>query len=188
MTKTSTPTEVALLAAQLDTTMEIFHERLAGLTDEEYLWEPVPGAWSLRPRGQQSTDRGYGKGDYVFEYTAPPPEPSPLRTIGWLLWHISAGSLLRSDYTIGGHDMTWNDVECPGTAEGGLALLRHGVGRYRAIYDEVPADEFAQVGRSSFPWGLDPGLPLRDILWWQNREVIHHAAEVSMLRDFYAWR
>jgi hypothetical protein len=25
--------------------------RLDGLTDEEYLWEPAPGAWSLRPRG-----------------------------------------------------------------------------------------------------------------------------------------
>ena len=22
--------------------------RLAGLTDEEYFWEPVPGCWSLR--------------------------------------------------------------------------------------------------------------------------------------------
>lgn len=23
--------------------------RLSGLTDEEYLWEPVAGAWSVRP-------------------------------------------------------------------------------------------------------------------------------------------
>lgn len=25
--------------------------RLAGLTDAEYFWEPVPGAWSVRRRG-----------------------------------------------------------------------------------------------------------------------------------------
>jgi hypothetical protein len=25
--------------------------RLAGLTDEEYYWEPVPGCWSIRPGG-----------------------------------------------------------------------------------------------------------------------------------------
>lgn len=25
--------------------------RLEGLTDAEYLWEPAPGAWSIRPRG-----------------------------------------------------------------------------------------------------------------------------------------
>jgi len=29
---------------------------------------------------------------------------------------------------------------------------------------------------------------LRDILWWQNREIIHHTAEISLLRDLYAWR
>lgn len=184
----TTPTEVALLAAQLDTSMEIFNDRLAGLTDEEYLWEPVPGSWSLRPRGTEKTAKAFGKGDLVFEYEAPPPEPSPMRTIAWLLWHISWGCLLRSDYTIGDRKLTQADLECEPTAEAAVAQLRHCVGRYRAIFDEVPADEFAQVGRSSFPWGLDPTLPLRDILWWQNREVIHHSAEVSMLRDLYAWR
>nr|MDQ3383905.1 DinB family protein [Actinomycetota bacterium] len=25
--------------------------RLDGLTDEDYLWEPVPDCWSVRPRG-----------------------------------------------------------------------------------------------------------------------------------------
>ena len=25
--------------------------RLAGLTDEEYFWEPVADCWSVRPRG-----------------------------------------------------------------------------------------------------------------------------------------
>jgi hypothetical protein len=184
----TTPPEVALLAAQLDTTMEIFTERLIGLTDEEYFWEPVPGSWSLRPRGTQLTPRGYGKGDLVFDYDAPPPEPSPMRTIAWLLMHISQGCLMRSDYTIGDRKLTFDDMECPATAAAALENLEYSVGRYRAIFDEVPADEFAQVGRSSFPWGLDPTLPLRDILWWQNREVIHHAAEVSMLRDLYAWR
>ncbi len=26
--------------------------RLSGLTDEEYLWEPVAGCWNLRRRGE----------------------------------------------------------------------------------------------------------------------------------------
>ena len=26
--------------------------RLDGLTDDEYLWEPVPGCWSVRPRDE----------------------------------------------------------------------------------------------------------------------------------------
>jgi hypothetical protein len=57
MSETNRPTEIALLAAQLDTNMEFFWDRLAGLTDEEYLWEPGPGAWNLRPGTQQRTPR-----------------------------------------------------------------------------------------------------------------------------------
>ncbi|CAN5416837.1 hypothetical protein BH18ACT1_BH18ACT1_02660 [soil metagenome] len=28
---------------------------LEGLTDEEYLWEPAPRAWSIRPRAEART-------------------------------------------------------------------------------------------------------------------------------------
>ena len=45
------PIEIALLAAQLDASMEICWEQLVGL-DDEYLWEPGPGAWNLRPHGR----------------------------------------------------------------------------------------------------------------------------------------
>jgi hypothetical protein len=43
-------------------------------------------------------------------------------------------------------------------------------------------DSDAVVGRSDYPLGLDPRLPLRHILWWQNREMIHHAANTCQLR------
>ncbi len=188
MTAEDRPPNVAALAAQLDTTMEILYERLVGLTDDEYLWEPTPSCWSLRPRGQHRTAKAYGKGDWVFEYEAPPPEPAPLRTIAWLCWHMAAGTTLRADYTIGGRSLTFDDIEGPPTAEGGIALLRAGADRWRAVFEEVAPDEYAQVGRSAFPWGLDPKLPLADILWWQNREMIHHGAEIAMLRDLYAQR
>ena len=40
------------LAEQLDFYWrEQLRPRLNGLTDEEYRWEPVPGAWNVRPRG-----------------------------------------------------------------------------------------------------------------------------------------
>src|SRR6266511_4211947 len=73
MTTGDRPPNVAALAAQLDSTMGILYERLAGLTDEEYLWEPAPSCWSLRPRGQHRTAKAYGKGDWVWEYEAPTP-------------------------------------------------------------------------------------------------------------------
>jgi hypothetical protein len=30
--------------------------RLVGLTDDEYLWEPVAGAWSIRPWALRGSD------------------------------------------------------------------------------------------------------------------------------------
>jgi hypothetical protein len=37
-----------LLLTSLDYVWSRIRERLDGLTEEEYLWEPVPGCWSVR--------------------------------------------------------------------------------------------------------------------------------------------
>src|ERR1700728_2066466 len=56
--------------------------RLAGLTDDEYFWEPVAGCWSLRPdeQGRWRLDGGGGGG--------PAPDPVPVTTIAWRLGHL----------------------------------------------------------------------------------------------------
>jgi len=185
---TDQPIEVTLLAAQLDTSMQFFTARLAGLTNAEYRWEPAPGAWNLRPRGEVRTAGHAGRGDWVWEYESPTPEPAPLRTIAWLLWHTGTACRLRADWTTGGHRLTADDIGCPPTAEDGVAQFQDSVARWRAVFDALAPPEYAQVGRCSFPEGLDPEVPLRDLLWWQNREVIHHSAEVALLRDLYARR
>ena len=52
--------------------------RLEGLTDEEYLWEPVADSWSIRPRAdpvrrRPPSVRARGSA------TTPPTSPSPHR-------------------------------------------------------------------------------------------------------------
>ena len=37
--------------------------RLAGLTDEEYFWEPVADCWSVRPRGTETAPIEAGSGE-----------------------------------------------------------------------------------------------------------------------------
>ena len=37
-----------------------------------------------------------------------------------------------------------------------------------------------------YPYGLDPEIPFIGIIRWTNRELIHHLAEVALLRDLYA--
>ena len=33
--------------------------------------------------------------------------------------------------------------------------------------------------------GSDPEEPFIDIAWWVNQEVLHHGAEIALLRDLY---
>ncbi len=188
MTGTDRPTEIALLAAQLDTSMEFFWTRLDGLTDDEYLWEPRAGAWNLRPRELQRTSRARGGGDWVWEFEPRNPQPAPLRTIAWLMWHLSEMCLGRADWTNGEHRLQPDDVACMPTADGAVTQLKDAVARWRSVFKELEPAEYEVVGRSQYPDGLDPDLPLRDILWWQNREIIHHTAEIALLRDLYASR
>ena len=62
---------------------------LETLTDEEYLWEPVPGCWSIRPTGPG------GRGEFE---SWPAPEPAPVTTIAWRLSHLAEVSLRRDLY------------------------------------------------------------------------------------------
>ena len=180
------PAKVQVLAAQLDTSRQFFVGRLEGLTDHEYLWEPVPGAWNLRPAGQVRTSKAAGKGEFLQEHE-PGAQPPPLRTIAWLVCHLVEMQTRRHDYTLGTHSVGRDDLEWPATADAALAALDEAYDRWRSVFDLVPAAEFDQVGRSDYPQGLDPTLPLVDILWWMNREYIHHTAEIAFLRDLYAW-
>ncbi len=50
------------------------------------------------------------------------------------------------------------------------------------------AEQALQVGYSAFPHGMDPDLPFVDIVWWMNRELIHHRADIALVRDLYAHR
>jgi len=58
---------LSLLVDQLDRAREIAQVRLTGLGDEEYLWEPAPGAWSIRRRGQASSPKAFGPGAWVLD-------------------------------------------------------------------------------------------------------------------------
>ena len=66
-----TTDRLGVLLDQLDKARELAEVRLAGLGDEEYLWEPVADCWSIRPREEATTARAYGPGDWVIDIGAP---------------------------------------------------------------------------------------------------------------------
>ncbi|GGP33578.1 DinB family protein [Streptomyces melanogenes] len=62
---------LGLLIDQFDRAREMAQVRLTGLGDEEYLWEPAPGSWSVRRREDAVTPRAFGPGDWVLDLGAP---------------------------------------------------------------------------------------------------------------------
>src|SRR5690625_757344 len=67
--------------------------RLDGLTDHEYLWKPVPDAWSIAPRGESDAPITAGSGTYLVDFAMPEPDPAPVTTVAWRFAHLLVGIL-----------------------------------------------------------------------------------------------
>ncbi|MFV2197305.1 DinB family protein [Nocardiopsis sp. LOL_012] len=153
--------------------------RLEGLTDDEFFWEPVPGAWTVRERPD---------GRHTPDYAVPEPDPPPVTTIAWRLGHITVEVLeLRDDWHFGDRTATRADADWPFGADEARERLRRAyrswTGHLAALDDEAMA---APVGAAeSSQWS---GFPMVALVLHLNREIIHHGAEVALLRDLYRAR
>ncbi|MBG0829683.1 DinB family protein [Planomonospora sp. ID67723] len=174
-----------LLADQLDWHWQ-HHLRpgLDGLTDDEYLWEPVDGCWSVRPRGTASAPIAAGSGDFVIEFALPEPDPAPVTTIAWRLGHIIVGVLgLRTASHFGGPPVDYEGFAYSGTAAGALRQLDETYAAWRDGVRALGAEGLARpCGPAEGPYAEEP---LAALVLHINREVLHHGAEVLLLRDLY---
>jgi hypothetical protein len=176
------------LAEQLDWQWrENLRPRFEGLTDEEYLWEPVPGMWSLRPRGTAVTPLAAGGGEFTADFAFPEPSPAPVTTIAWRLAHLVVGVFgLRAASHFGGPAMSYETCEYPGTAAGALADLDASYARWmNGVRGLSPADLLRPVGPAEGEWA---DVPMADLVLHINREALHHGAEIALLRDLYQWK
>ena len=175
------------LVGQLDFYWNVhFRPRLTGLTDSEYLWEPVPGMWSVRP---DTTGR------LRVDFLAPEPPIPPVTTIAWRLDHVTREVLgKRARALFGGSpagdaddiDM-YDDRHWPepvsGTAADALADLDRAYGLWR---DGVGARGDAAMERPLGPRGAAYATDsLAQLVLHINREVMAHGAEICLLRDLY---
>ncbi|MFF3059476.1 DinB family protein [Streptomyces sp. NPDC057909] len=165
---------------------------VASMTDEEYLWEPVPGCWSVRRRaagpGPGATVL-VGAGDWGRDATPPPhPTPPPFTTLAWRLSHLSELLALRADHTIGSHTLTRDDYVVAGDAAEAIAAFEAAATAWREAL--LGADDAAldTVGHSTYPHGSDPEDPFIETVWWVNQELLHHGAEIALIRDLFRAR
>ncbi len=72
--------------------------RLAGLTDEEYFWEPVPGCWSIRPRAEATSPMAAGGGLPLAAGGGPPFAALVLHIHREAIHHLAEVLVLRDLY------------------------------------------------------------------------------------------
>ena len=220
-----------LLLDQFDCAREMAQVRLTGLGDEEYLWEPAPGSWSIRRRGEATTPRAFGPGEWVLDkgaadipaseyaevarqvaggmaiekvaedwsvsverveqvlaHTGPvEPDVSPVTTIAWRLGHLHSNFAGDWEWTFGERRRDPHEL-VDFTPSASLAVQRFWatVDRWRESVATVSDEQLDTVGFSQYPYGSNPDEPYIAVLWGINLELIHHMAEIALLRDL--WR
>lgn len=149
--------------------------RITGLTQAEYLWEPVPDCWTVRQAGDE----------VVVDWSGDDLDPSPFTTIAWRIYHL-ASDCLANFYSAGGL---------------GPWPIRTPRGRWTLDVDE--ALELFDQSWSSFrtavgglgeqamwrPLGPDWGQYAEDswaaLVLHIMDELSHHGAEIALLRDLW---
>jgi hypothetical protein len=161
--------------------------KLEGLTDDEYFWEPVADCWSVRPRAAATAPVLGGSGDFVSEFAFPEPDSAPVTTIALRLVHLIVGVYgIRNANHFGGPPIDYFTYEHPATAAAALADLDGAHNRWVAGVQQLGNEGLERpVGKAEGPYAAHPFVLLVTHI---HREVIHHGAEILLLRDLYRSR
>jgi hypothetical protein len=190
----------ARLHEQLDWHWQVaLRPRLAGLTDEEYFWEPVPDCWNVRPRGTSPaiTRPGAfsaGTGAFTADFAFPEPDPAPVTTIAWRLAHLIVGVFgYRAAAHFGSTIVSGSDGATAYRAFDYAGTAAEALDQLDAVYADWsagvrgldPVALAAPVGAAEGPFADHPMI---ELVLHINREALHHGAEIALLRDLYRAR
>lgn len=161
--------------------------RMAGLTDEEYFWEPVPGGWSIRPEGTSHAPMTAGAGPFRADFAIPEPDPPPVTTIAWRLGHLVVGVFgIRAAMHFGGPPCDYGTFAYAGGAGEALAQLDAAYAAWTTGVRGLGVDGLARpCGPAEGPWA---DHPMAELVLHISREALHHGAEIALLRDLYRAR
>jgi hypothetical protein len=172
---------------------------LKGLSQEEFEWEPHPGAWGVRRREACTTPNpsGAAGSDWVVDHDWSISEAAhqgeavePMTTIGWLLNHFGAAPGLTAELEIVGGPTVptlevywrmWGHTVIP-TVDDAVTRFQDGWSAFRAALRNA-TDEMLEREYEGHPWRRgDRALSA------MLNEVSHHGTQICMLRDLFANR
>jgi hypothetical protein len=159
--------------------------RLDGLTDEEYFWQPVADCWTISRRGASTAPVSWGSGQFTLDFAPPTSyEREPVTTIAWRLGHLTVGFAESVGTHFGGPPTDVATFTFAGTADEALRQLDETYARWIAGVQSLGATGLARPqGPTQPPEFAD--APMARLVLYVTVEVIHHGAEICLLRDLY---
>ena len=139
---------------QFDLTWELADLHLAALVEDDFLWEPAPLCWTLRP----DTD-----GVWRPDWADSEPDPIPVPTIAWLTWHVLWWWSTTIDRVSGAAPRDRGDVAWPGDGAAAVTAIRELAARWWALLAELDGEH----ARTAL---------------WLNAELMKNIAEIGQLR------
>jgi DinB superfamily len=166
------------LMESLDNAWDPLIARTQDLSEAEYAWLPAPGAWTVRLNARRRWHADWDDED---------PDPAPVTSISWRCWHIGADCLdsystrLWGATGLGLATTSWVGTwgEAKPILEKEWEIFRSGV----AAWDEERL--LTALGPTWGPYAQSSHL---DLALHAQREIIHHGAEIALLRDLYRAR
>jgi hypothetical protein len=162
------------LLEALDNAWSPLISRLADMTDEEYYWEPVADCWTVRDID----------GEWIADWADPDPDPAPVTTIAWRCWHLAVDCL--DSYSARLFDRRGTDLTGATWVASwaiGSDLLARSWSVFRSGVAAWNDDELLIPLGSS--WGPFANHSNLDLAFHGIREIVHHGAEIALLRDLY---
>lgn len=174
------PVELARVKQDLldaaDFAFRRLRDRVDGLTDVEYLWEPTDGCWSVRAAED---------GRFRADGSPVPLVPAPLTTIAWRMCHVI-------DLLAGERNATWIGVEPagrldrdgePGAAAEAIGQLEQAFTLFRAHLAATDAAGLpVPMGSIAGPYATSTRAAF---VLHELDELVHHGAEIATLRDLF---
>jgi hypothetical protein len=120
----------------------------------------------------------------TIDFAFPEPDPPPFTTIAWRLGHVVVGVLaMRNAAHFGRAPTDYESFAYAATAAEALAQLDAEYATWLAGVESLGEAGLARpCGEAEGPYA---DRPLAALVLHVNRELVHHLAEVSLLRDLH---
>ncbi|WP_258534557.1 DinB family protein [Streptomyces sp. PT12] len=164
---------VDLLRWQFDLAWALFEYHLERLDEDDFLWEPGPLCWTVRPTAERA-------GGWVPDWSDKEPDPIPVPTIGWISWHIGWWWSVTLDHLEGRTPRDRTEITWPGSGEAAIAWLSELRAAWREKLGRLTDEDLDAP--ASFPWPDDAAHTVAHTLAWLNTELTKNVTEIGQLR------